>query len=57
MIDFLEDNNLFYDNQFGFRKFHGTNHCDHYISRKGIKKHLIPGKFVNGVFFGPKKGL
>ena len=27
MIDFLEDNNLFYDNQFGFRKFHGTNHA------------------------------
>ena len=26
-MDYLEDNNLFYSNQFCFRKFHGTNHA------------------------------
>ena len=27
IIDYLEYNNLFYSNQFGYRKFHGTNHA------------------------------
>ena len=38
IIDFLEENNLFYCNQFELRKSHGTNHAIFdYISRQGLK--------------------
>ena len=48
-IDYLEDNNLFYYNQFGFRKFHGTNHVIITLVEK-VSKTLDTGKFVIGVF-------
>ena len=56
MIDFLEDNNLFYDNQFGFRKFHGTNHAIITLVEK-VSKALDTGKFVIGVFLDLKKAF
>ena len=53
MIDFLKDNNLFYDNQFEFRKLHSTN----YAIITLVEKTLDTGKFVIGVFFAQKKPL
>ena len=56
MIAFLEDNNLFYDNQFGFRKFHGTNHAIITLV-ENVSKALDTGKFVIGVFVDLKKAF
>ena len=56
IIDYLEDNNLFYSNQFGFRKFHGTNHAIITLVEK-VSKALDTGKFVIGVFLDLKKAF
>ena len=56
IIDFLEENNLFYCNQFGFRKSHGTNHAIITLVEK-VSKALDTGKFVIGVFLDLKKAF
>ena len=53
---FLEENNLFYCNQFGFRKSHGTNHAIITLVEK-VSKALDTGKFVIGVFLDLKKAF
>ena len=56
IIYFLEDNNLFYCNQFGFRKSHGTNHAIITLVER-VSKALDTGKIVIGVFLDLKKPL
>ena len=56
IIDFLEEINLFYCNQFGFRKSHGTNHAIITLVEK-VSKALDTGKCVIGVFMDRKQSL
>ena len=47
---FLEDNSVFYNSNFGFRKSHSTSHV--IITLVGrVSKALDMGKYVVGVFF------
>ena len=50
MIDFLEEDNIIYDYQFGFRKNHSTSHAIIALVEK-VSRALDTGKYVVGVFF------
>ena len=56
VIEFLEDNNVFYQYQFGFRKNHSTSHAIIALVEK-VSKALDTGKYVVGVFLDLKKHL
>ena len=56
MIEFLNENKLFYDCQFGFRKNHATSHAIITLTER-VSKSLDTGKIVVGVFLDLKKLL
>ena len=56
IIDFRDKNNIFYDQQFGFRKNHSTNHAVILLVEK-VAKALDTGKIVIGVYLDIKKAL
>ena len=56
VIEFLEDDSVFYNHQFGFRKSHSTSHA--IITQvERISKALDMGKYVVGVFLDLKKAF
>ena len=59
IIEFMEENELFYKNQFGFRKQHSTSHAIITLVEKVAKvaKALDKGKIVVGVFLDLKKAF
>ena len=56
IIEFMEENELFYKNQFGFRKQHSTSHAIITLIEK-VSKALDTGKIVVGVFLDLKKAF
>ena len=54
--DFIEDNGLFYCNQFGFRKSHGTNHAIIALVER-VSRALDTEKKFNGVFLDLRKAF
>ncbi len=56
LYDFLENSNVFYNLQFGFRKQHSTNHALLSIV-EGIRENLDTKKFVCGVFIDLEKAF
>ena len=56
MIEFLNENKLFYDCQFGFRKNHATSHAIITLTER-VSKALDTGKIVVGVFLDLKKAF
>ena len=55
IIYFPEKKNIFYDQQFGFRKNHSTNHAVILLVEK-VAMALDTGKIVIGVYLDIKKG-
>ena len=56
ITDFIEDNSLFYFNQFGFRKLRGIDHAIISLVEM-VSKALDTGKFVIGVFLDLRKAF
>ena len=56
ITDFIVDNSLFYCNQFGFRKSHGTNDAINSLGEKLLKA-LDIGTFLIGVFLDLRKAF
>ena len=56
VTDFLENDNILYDKQFGFRRYHSTSHAIITLVDK-VSKALDSGKFVVGVFLDLKKAF
>ena len=56
IIKFMDENELFYKNQFGFRKQHSTSHAIITLVEK-VSKALDKGKIVVGVFLDLKKAF
>ena len=56
LYKFLENSNLFYSKQFGFRSKHSTNHALISIS-ENIKNSIDNGKFGCGIFLDLKKAF
>ena len=56
MIDFLEDNDILYHKQFGFRKRHRTTHAIIALTEK-VSMALDSGKIIGGVFLDLKKAF
>ena len=56
VIEFLEDNHVFYQYQFGFRKNHSISHAIIALVEK-VSKALDTGKYVVGVFLDLKKAF
>ena len=56
VIDFLEDNDILYSKQFGFRKRHSTTHAIIALTEK-VSMALDSGKIVGGVFLDLKKAF
>ena len=56
IIEFMEENELFYKNQFGFRKQHSTSHAIITLIEK-VSKALDTGKIVVGGFLDLKKAF
>ena len=56
IIDFLDKSNIFYDQQFGFRKNHSTNHVVILLIEK-VAKALDTRKIVIGVYLDIKKAF
>ena len=54
--NFFEDNHVFYQYQFGFRKNHSTSHAIIALVEK-VSKALDTGKYVMGLFLDLKKHL
>ena len=54
LYSFLEQNNCFFNYQFGFRNNHSTNHALISITQK-IQKVIDDGKFTSEVFLDFKK--
>ena len=54
--NFIESNNILYDNQFGFRKNHSTTHAIITLVEK-VSKALDTGKIVVGVYLDLKKSF
>ena len=50
----MNDNNVLYDYQFGFRKYHSTSHA---ITTLVVEKTLDTGNVVVGVFFDLMKSF
>ena len=56
IIEFMEENKLFYKNQFGFRKQHSTSHAIITLIEK-VSKALNSGKIVVRVFLDLKRAF
>ena len=56
VIDFLDDNMVFYKCKFGFRKNHSIGYAIITLVER-VSKALDTGKYVVGVFLDLKKGL
>ena len=56
VIEFLEDNSVFYNYQFGFRKSHSTSHAIITLVER-VSKALDMGKYVVGVFLDLNKAF
>ena len=56
VIEFLEENNILYEYQFGFRKYHSTSHAIITLVER-VTKALDTGKYVVGVFLHLKKAF
>ena len=56
IIDFLDQNNVFYDHQYGFRKCHSTNHAIITLVEK-VASALDSGKIVVGVYLDIRKAF
>ena len=56
VIHFLNDNNVLYDYQFGFRKHHSTSHTIITLVER-VEKVLDTGKVVVGAFLDLRKPL
>ena len=56
IIEFMEENELFYKNQFGFRKQHSTSHAIITLIEK-VSKALDTGKIVDCVFLDLKNAF
>ena len=56
LVNFIESNNILYDNQFGFRKNHSTTHAIITLVER-VSKALDTGKIVVGVYLDLKKLL
>ena len=54
LIEFLNDNNILYEYQFGFRKHHSTSHALITLVER-VTKALDTGKYIVGVFLDLKK--
>ena len=54
--DFLDDNNIPFDHQFGFRKHHSTSHSVITLVERVTKAHDTD-KIIVGVFLDPKKAF
>ena len=57
MIDFLEDHDILYSKQFGFRKRHSTTHAIIALTEKVSMAYIDSGKIVGGVFLDLKKAF
>ena len=49
LLNFIDTNNILYDNQFGFRKHHSTTHAIIILVER-VSKALDTGKIVVGVY-------
>ena len=56
LLDFIMDNNILYDKQFGFRKGHSTSHAIITLVDK-VSKSLDKGKIVGGVYLDIRKAF
>ena len=56
VIEFLEENNILYEYQFGFQKNHSTSHAIITLVER-VTKALDTGKYVVGVFIDLKKAF
>ena len=56
VVDFLDDNNILYQYQFGFRKHHSTSHAIITLVER-VTKALDTGKYIVGIFFDLKKAF
>ena len=56
VIEFLDENNILYEYQFGFRKNHSTSHAIITLVER-VTKALNTGKYVVGVFLDLKKAF
>ena len=56
IIEYMDENELFYKNQFGFRKQHSTSHAIITLVEK-VSKALDKGKIVVGVFLDFEKAF
>ena len=56
VIDFLEDRDILYNKQFGFRKRHSKTHAIIALTEK-VSMALVSGKIVGGVFLDLKKAF
>ena len=54
VIEFLEDNSMFYNYQFRFRKSHSTSHAIITLVER-VSKALDMGKYVVGIFLDLKR--
>ena len=56
LLDFIMENNILYDKQFGFRKGHSTSHAIITLVNK-VSKSLDEGKIVGGVYLDIRKAF
>ena len=56
LLNFIDTNNILYDNQFGFRKNHSTTHAIITLVER-VSKALDTGKIVVGVYLDLKKAF
>ena len=56
VVDFLDNNNIFYQYQFGFRKHHSTSHAIITLVER-VTKALDTGKYIVRVFLDLKKAF
>ena len=56
VIELLDENNILYEYQFGFRKNHSTSHAIITLVER-VTKALDTGKYVVGVFLDLKKAF
>ena len=56
VLRFLDDNNILYEYQFGFRKHHSTSHAIITLVER-VTKALNTGKYIVGVFLDLKKAF
>ena len=56
IIGFLDQNDVFYDHRYGFRKCHSTNHAIITLVEK-VAKALDNGKIIVGVYLDIRKAF